>query len=211
MKRVFFLALLVATVLGLPQSADADTIKLTGVGNQSFNGYAAGPYTALLNNQPITMVCVSFDRHVTIGQQWTATVNTITEEGIANALYQNQADALNKYRQAAWLYAQMLTNPSNQGAIQGAIWNIFNSNLTPDTTNSNLWLGLAQQQLSVGFNGFDFSRFRILTPSVTGLNGPQENITMLPVPEPTSLLLLGSGMAAIATRLRRRRQREGNA
>lgn len=179
--------------------ASADTVTLIGVGNDVWNGVRPGPYAATLNGSSINMVCVSFDRHVSVGQTWDVTVNMLTPDGVSNSLYAGQMDALSRYQQAAWLYDQMSVYADQRGDIQGAIWNIFNSGTTPDTAGSNAWLSMAQSQ---NFAGYDFSRFRILTPFDRTANGPQENITT--VPEPATMLLLGTGLAGVAAKLRRR-------
>ncbi|MGI9166182.1 MAG: PEP-CTERM sorting domain-containing protein [Pyrinomonadaceae bacterium] len=76
---------------------------------------------------------------------------------------------------------------------------IFNPSSSPDTLGSTAWLTSAQNQ---NFLGYDFSRFRILTPLDRTINGPQENLTQ--VPEPAALFLLGSGLVGIVTTLRKR-------
>jgi hypothetical protein len=51
---------------------------------------------------------------------------------------------------------------------------------------------------------FDFTYFRILTPTDRSTSGPQENITT--VPEAATMLMLGTGMAAFAGVARRMRR-----
>ncbi len=201
MKKLFVITFFLLAVVGASQNASADTLTLTGVGNTTWSGVQAGPYTGNLNGNSITMVCLSFDRRVSIGQTWQATSNMLTASGVANALYGAQANALLKYQQAAWLYDQMTANPTQAGEIHGAIWNIFNPGVTPDTTASNAWLALAQNQ---NLSGYDFSKFRIITPLDRTANGPQENLTT--VPEPATMLLLGTGLAGVAAKVRRRRK-----
>jgi len=200
--RKFGVLFLLALFLGLGSisSASADTVKLIKLGEQFAPGEFAGPYQATLNGNPITMVCMSFDRNVREGQIWEVTVNEITASGVANALYGAQANALLKYQQAAFLMDQLALNPNEEGAIQTAIWTIFSS-ATPSFPGADAWLVLAQNQ---NFSGYDFSRFRILTPNDRSSGGPQENLTT--VPEPATLLLLGSGLTAIAAKVRRRRR-----
>lgn len=199
MKRFFVLSSLLLMVFATSWTAVADTVKLTGVGNTVWSGVYAGPYSATLNGDSISMVCVSFDRHVSVNQTWQAAVNPLTASGVANGLYGAQENALLKYQQAAWLFDQMGVQPSNAGEIHGAIWNIFNPAATPDTTGSNNWLSVAQSQ---NFTNYDFSKFRILTPADRTANGPQENLTT--VPEPATMFLLGTGLAGLAGAARRR-------
>lgn len=201
MGKLFVLSSLLLLVFATTSTVTADTVTLTGAGSTIWSGVYSGPYDATLNGNSITMVCVSFDRHVSVGQTWQVVVNQLTDGGVANALYGSQTDALLKYKQAAWLYDQMSLQPNQRGDIQGAIWNIFNPDLSPDTTASSAWLATAQTQ---NFAGYDFSRFRILTPLDRSVNGPQENLTQ--VPEPAALFLFGSGLVGIASRLRKRRR-----
>jgi hypothetical protein len=147
------------------------------------------------------MMCLSFNRHVAVGQTWNVAVNLLDASGVANALYGGQADALLKYQRAAWLYDQLTAAPNQASEIQGAIWNIFNSR-TPDTAASIQWFSAA---MNANLTGYDFSRFRILTPSDMSKHGPQEMMTT--VPEPMTMLLLGSGLLGVAAKVRKHRRR----
>ncbi|MDQ6653084.1 MAG: PEP-CTERM sorting domain-containing protein [Acidobacteriota bacterium] len=206
MKRLLFAPALLALIFVATSAANAEPLTLVSVGTNTFGGLSAGPYSALLKSAPITMVCVSFDRHVQVGQTWNVAINTLDASGVANALYGGQANALLNYQRAAWLYDKMLSTPSQASAIQGAIWNLFNGG-APDTAASIQWFSAA---MNANLTGFDFSRFRILTPSDRSKNGEQENMTT--VPEPATMLLMGSGLLGIATKARKRRKQsaEGN-
>lgn len=199
MKRLFVLSSLLLTLFVTSWTASADTVKLIGAGNTVWSGVYAGPYSATLNGNSISMICLSFDRHVSINQEWQAAVNPLTASGVANGLYGTQADALTKYQRAAWLLDQISVHQNEAGDIHGAIWNIFNPGVSPDTGGSNAWLSVAQSQ---SFANYDFSKFRILTPSDRTAAGPQENLTT--VPEPATMFLLGTGLAGAAAAARRK-------
>jgi len=184
-------------------SARADSVTLVSIGTNTFQGTSAGPYSGLLNGDPISMMCLSFNRHVQVGQTWDVAVNMLDAAGVANALYGGQANALLKYQRAAWLYDQLTASPNQASAIQGAIWNIFNAS-TPDTAASIQWFSAA---MNANLAGYDFSRFRILTPSDRSKYGPQEMMTT--VPEPMTMLLLGSGLLGVAAKVRKHRKRNG--
>jgi PEP-CTERM motif-containing protein len=201
MKRFLLVPSLLALILmGAASAAHADPLTLVSIGTNTFRGTSAGPYSALLNGSPITMVCLSFDRHVAVGQTWQVAINSLDASGVANALFGAQANALLKYQRAAWLYDQLTARPDQASAIQGAIWNIFKSS-TPDSVASIRWFSAA---MNANLEGYDFSRFRILTPTDRSAGGPQENMTT--VPEPMTMLLLGSGLLGVAAKVRRHRR-----
>jgi PEP-CTERM motif len=198
-KWIVFLALIVANFCIV--KADTVTLKLTGVNSVQQGGVAVGPATGTVNGTPITMVCDDFGHHVSGGQTWTATISTFAD--LSAARFAGLPNALARYQQAAWLFDQFAVNPTASGDIQFAIWSLFTPS-TPVQAGALSWLDLAKKQ---NLSNFDFSGFRVFTPVDGSPSSPQEFIAKLPgapVPEPATLALLGSGLAGLASLLKKR-------
>ena len=201
-KNIGIAVLVLLFSLCTASATRADTLTLTGFGDTLWEGAPVGPYPGTLNGTSTSLLCLSYDRHVSPGVPFEVTINALNALGVSNALYGPQ---LLGYQQAAWLYDQMLANPSETGDIHGAIWRLFTPG-TPTTQGSDWWYNLATTDPATlaMIQGYDFSRFRIVTPNDRSINGQQEFLTT--VPEPATMLLLGTGLAGVAARARRRRK-----
>ena len=196
LRKTRLAALLCALLVTFATSALADDVTIvfgpvSTDTNPVVNGVFVGPYAATINGSAAQIVCDDYDHDVSNGEVWQASVSTFAD--LSHTRFwdsSNPTQSLKNYEMAAWLTAQMFTNPKSAwGDIGYAIWRIFSGD-APNVGNSSSWLALAAKQ---DFSHYDFSQFRIYTPS--NPTSPQEYIVMMP--EPESLLLLGLGLFSL--------------
>jgi hypothetical protein len=254
--RLRSLALTAASLL-IAASVSAQTtttVKITSgaIGTAVTSGAAAAgaypagtpnfyvsPYAGLMDyntttgaGNSVSLNCVDYFHHVSIGDVWTASVTNLSSAStnlslMANTRYGNlggsgqYAATLELYKQAAWLTLQYDPNPGAAGsadktrAIQSAIWTLFNGYTAgaepwfdgPGTTiyDSAYWVtqsGLAGNKLSTSA----LKDFAILTDNTDPWASDSKQEFLVHVtPEPGTLLLMITGMVVLFVVMRRRR------
>jgi hypothetical protein len=199
--------ILLAVVLFMTAMASATTFTLTGTGGQSIGGYQIFPYYGQLDNGPtIKVACNDFTTTVGIPSTWDATIIDLSLGDVSNAKFGSLTDALRNYEVAFYLIDKFATSPDTAG-LQLSIWCIFDAG-DPTLQNviiANGYFGDVASWLTAGFADAptDLSAYAgdyIITP-VPGSSGQEQ---LWATPEPTSLMLLGSGILGLAGILRKR-------
>lgn len=213
-----------------PALAQQETLKFTNSGSVTWNGVYVGPYQAQVTSAPgqptIDIFCVDYAHEVSNGQTWNATFSNVmgdlSDTRLGAVLPEAQARAM--YQQAAWLTnLYQYADGQQTKVIQTAIWQIMTPSFAGSVTASiggfsftteNL-VDIAQtnydKTLSWGGHTLDvdYSRYAVVTDVNFKAGGTQEFLTTFtPTPEPSTWLLMATGLASVGLFARRRKQQQ---
>ena len=198
------------------------------------NGIPTYPYTLQIGNgKPFFGMCDDYYHDGAPGDVWQANLTSLGRPNLANMRF-GQSAGLAAYDEAGWILLQVATTAPVQWAdMNFAVWHIFSPSVAIDQQAQG-WIDLAQVEAQHGFPGVNFYDVLIATPVniYAPPTGDQEFLFVvkngpLPcagsscppahggsggdsppaVPEPSSVALLASGIAGVATWLGSRSKR----
>jgi PEP-CTERM motif len=214
MNRVCRIGLLACLGLcfSLGQAFANSTANLTfvnvGPGNTAGGAYAY-PYNFSINGSTTLtpMMCDAYNNHIDFGESWTANVHGILQGG----MFGTSGQALLDYKAAGLIFLSVLNGNVSGSLGNEAVWALFSGNI-PGSNNAAVqilmgqYLGLAANAPDSAFKGLEVYTALGSRPGY----GPQEFIGYTPstaVPEPGTLVLMGSGMMVMAGAIRRKLSR----
>ncbi len=182
------IALVILTLSTLAFAGNV-TMQFNSVGGNSYQGVAAYPYYGTVNGHPESIMCISFNEHVGYGETWTADAMSVDAYG---AFIGN----VQKADQLAFLFTIARDDNSQAADANGAAWELNEPGSLALSGNALFLYDFAQ---SLTYHPGEFSSVEVFVPTDVATQ-----TFMGSTPEPSTLLMMGSGLIGLAGLARKR-------
>jgi hypothetical protein len=201
-KKMLFSVALLITLVSLATPAFADNVELIGATGPVVGNVYVAPYqlqdSAIQGGATINVVCDDFADDVVPGETWSAMIETFNSTGALSpgAMFGGSPNSQMNYDTAVYLMSEYLNGTADAAGMNYAIWGIFDPAVVggagyQSTDAAALLAGVTPSDLT-GFS--DYSSFGVITPTGVGSTGTEPQEYIYSTPEPSSLLLLSSGL-----------------